>query len=96
MPVTRTIAADVTPRITAAPATMGPLDLDLDKTHERPVLVLDSRGKIIAQFEKPGDAAILVSPDRQTLPVAFMQRWQAWQDEERKQGELQIPPRPAA
>ena len=72
--VTRTIAADLTPRIPALHATMGQLFLRYDGTHELPLVVEIENGRAIARFEKPGDLASFISPDRKTLPVEFMRR----------------------
>lgn len=69
-----TVAADATPRRPAEPATMVPLFLRLDPTHELPIVVEDASGRPRARFAVAGDAAIFVSPDRQSLPVAFLIR----------------------
>lgn len=74
---TRTIAADagigeLNERVVAAPVTMAPMFLRYDPTHELPHVVEDERGRTLARFKHPGDLAIFVSRDHQTLPRRYV------------------------
>lgn len=88
--VTRTIAADDEVRAPASPATMVPLFLRHDPTHELSIVVEDERGRTVARFMRPGDAAIFLcrDVDRSTLPIRFLQLLAADADQ------LTIPERP--
>lgn len=70
----RTIAADATPRREATPATMAPMFLRCDASHELPIVVEDDKGRPLARFARAGDAAIFASRDHKTLPVEFLIR----------------------
>ncbi len=68
----RVVAGDAEPRRLAQPVTMAQLFLRFDRTHELPIVIETENGTVVARFALPGDAAIFVSRDRQTLPADFV------------------------
>lgn len=71
----RVIAADAPDRRLGQPASLVEFYLRFDRTHELPHIVESLDGRIVARFALPGDLAIFVSKDRQTLPAAYVRQF---------------------
>ncbi|WP_425065585.1 hypothetical protein [Reyranella sp.] len=71
----RVVAADAPERRLPLHATMVPVFLRFDPTHDLPHIVETEKGHIIARFEKDADLAWFIrrkNDDRTTLPEAYV------------------------
>jgi hypothetical protein len=75
LPRRPSIEADAEPRRLPLHATMVPVFLRFDPTHDLPHIVETEKGHIIARFEKDADLAWFIrrkNDDRTTLPEAYV------------------------